>query len=98
MFGVWLGIMSQVALFVSSNLKEIGDNKRLWKTVPPYFSDKDNKSSKITLVEDNIVRADEKRVADLMNKYFINITKNLNLKAPVNNTTDDIQSMKIILV
>ena len=28
-----------------------------------------------------------------MNKYFINITKNLNLKAPINNTTDDIQSL-----
>ena len=28
-----------------------------------------------------------------MNKYFINITKNLNLKAPIINTTDDIQSL-----
>ena len=27
-----------------------------------------------------------------MNKYFINITKNLNLKAVIN-TTDDIQSL-----
>ena len=38
-----------------------------------------------------MVIADEKRVAELMNKYFINITKNLNLKAPIINTTDDIQ-------
>ena len=28
-----------------------------------------------------------------MNKYFINITKNLNLKAPLINTTDDIHSL-----
>ena len=28
-----------------------------------------------------------------MNKHFINITKNLNLKAPTNNTADDIQSL-----
>ena len=28
-----------------------------------------------------------------MNKYFINITKNLNSKAPVINTTDDIQCL-----
>ena len=28
-----------------------------------------------------------------MNKYFINITKNLNLRAPINNTTDEIQSL-----
>ena len=37
--------------------------------------------------------ADKKRVAELMNKYFINITNNLNLKAPIINTIDDIQSL-----
>ena len=40
-----------------------------------------------------IVIVDDKRVSELMNKYFINITKNLNLKAPIINTTDDIQSL-----
>ena len=81
------------AYFEKLNIKEIGDNKTFWETVRPYFSDKDNKSSKITLVENNIVIADEERVAELMNKYFVNITKNLNLKAPIINTTDDIQSL-----
>ena len=75
------------AYFEKLNIKEIGDNKTFWKTTWPYFSDKDNKSSKITLVENNIVIADKKRVSELMNKYFINITKNLNLKAPVINTS-----------
>ena len=28
-----------------------------------------------------------------MNKYFINITENINLKAPIINTTDDILSL-----
>ena len=41
----------------------------------------------------NIVIANEKQVAELMNKYFINITKKLNLKAPIINTTDDVQSL-----
>ena len=81
------------AYFEKLNIKEIGDTKTFWKTTWPYFSDKDNKSSKITLVENNIVIADEERVAELMNKYFVNITKNLNLKAPIINTTDDIQSL-----
>ena len=63
-------------------------NKAFWKIIRPYFNDKHNKSSKITLVENNIVTADEKRVAELMNTYFIN----LNLKAPIINTTD-IQSL-----
>ena len=52
------------AYFEKLNIKKTGDNKTFWKTVRPYFSDKDNKSSKITLVENNIVIADEKRVAE----------------------------------
>ena len=46
------------AYFKKLNIKEIGDNKTFQKTVQPYFSDKDNKSSKITLVENNVVIAD----------------------------------------
>ena len=79
--------------FEKLNIKEIGDNKTFWKTVRQYFSDKDDKSSEITLVENNFVIADEKRVAESMNKYFINIRKSLILKAPIINTADDIQSL-----
>ena len=73
------------AYFEKLSVKEIGGNKTFRKTVWPYFNDKDNKSSKII--------ADEERVAELMNKYFINIAKNLNLKVQVIKTTDDIQSL-----
>ena len=76
--------------FEKLNIKEIRDNKTFWKTLRPFFK---NKSSKITLAKNNIVIADEKIVAELMNKYFINITKNLNLKASIINTTDDIRSL-----
>ena len=81
------------AYFEKLSIKEISDNKTFWKTIRPYFSDKNNKFSKITLVENNIVIVDEKRVGELINKYFINITKYLNLKAPIINTTDDILSL-----
>ena len=63
------------------------------ETVRPYFSNKGNKSTKTTLVENNIVIAYKKRAAELMNKYFINIIRNLNFKATIINTTDDIQSL-----
>ena len=81
------------ACFEKLSIKEISDNKTFWKTIRPYFSDKNNQFSKITLVENNIVIVDEKRVGELINKYFINITKYLNLKAPIINTTDDILSL-----
>ena len=83
------------------NIKEIGDNKTFYKTVRPYLSDKDNKSSKITLAENNIFIADEKELQDQWTN-ILNITKNLNLKDPIINRTDDSQFltkiMKIILV
>ena len=64
--------------FEKLNIKEIGDNKTLWKTFRSYFSDKDNKSSKITLVEKGC---------------HSGWKKSLNLKARIINTTDDIQSL-----
>ena len=78
---------------VYRSYKSFNIDKTFWKTVRPYFSDKGRKSSKITLVENNIIIADEKRVSELINKHFINITKNLNLIAPIIDTTDDIQSL-----
>ena len=44
-------------------------------------------------IENNIAIADEKRVAELTNKYFKNIIKNLNSKAPIINAIDDIQPL-----
>ena len=65
------------------------------ENTPAIFSDENNKSSKITLIENNIFIADEKRITEqlLQNNYFITITKNLYLKVPIINTTDDIQSL-----
>ena len=71
----------------------LSDNRAFQKTDRPYFSDKDKKSSTISLFENNIFRADEQRVSELLNKYFINITKSFSLIAPIINTTDDIQSL-----
>ena len=60
--------------------KQVSDNKVFWKKVEPSFSDKSTNSSKITLVEKNSIIVDEKKIANIMNNYFNNITKTLNLK------------------
>ena len=49
-------------------------------SVNPFFSDKGSNSSKITLVEENNIISDEEEIANIMNNYFINVTKTLNLK------------------
>ena len=56
------------------------DNKKLWKTIKPLFSNKGLNSNKLVLREKDVVVADEKTLATLMNNYFVNITVNLDLK------------------
>ena len=65
--------------FNNLNIKQVSDNKLFWKSVKPFFSDKASSSSKITLVEENNI-IDEEEIPNIMNNYFINVTKILNLK------------------
>ena len=56
------------------------DNKKFWKTIKPFFSNKGLNSNKLMLREKDVVVADEKALATLMNNYFVNITADLDLK------------------
>ena len=62
------------------NIKQVSDNKLYRKSVKPFFNDKGFNSSKITLVEENNIISDEEEIANIMNNYFINVTKTLNFK------------------
>ena len=66
--------------FNGLNIKQLSDNKFSRKSVKPFFNDKESNSSKITLVEENNIVSDEGEIANIMNNYFINATKTLNLK------------------
>ena len=61
--------------FNSLNIKQVSDNKLFWKSVKPFFNDKGSNSSKITLVEENNIISDEEEIANIINNYFINVTK-----------------------
>ena len=70
-------------------IQDIRDNKKFWKTIRPYFRDKGYNQTKITIVKKCSIITDEKKIATLMNNYFINITKKLHLKpSTVPNTSD----------
>ena len=63
-------------------MQDIRDNKKFWKTIRPYFSDKGYNQTKITIVEKDSIITDKK-------KKIANITKNLDLKpSTVSNTSD----------
>ena len=66
--------------FQNLNVKDLSDNKEFWKTIKPYFSNKGLNSNKMLLIEKGEFVSDEKHLASIVNKFFINITKILNLK------------------
>ena len=66
--------------FSNINVKEVSDNKTFWKSVKPFFSNKGLNSNNILLKEGNEIVNDDGKIAFIMNMYFTNITKHMNLK------------------
>ena len=64
------------------------DNKKFWKTIYLFFSNKSLNSNKLKLREKNVVLNDEKALATLMNNYFVNVTADLDLKRDRENFYD----------
>ena len=83
--------------FQKLNIKDLTDNKKLWKIVKPFFSNKGLSSNKLTLREKDVLITDEKTLATLMNKYFVNITADLDLKRDSETLSDTSISVSSIL-
>ena len=66
--------------FNNLNPKVITDNKKFWSAVKPLFSDKSKAMNTIVLYEKGKIRKNYKRVSEVLNKYFANLTKSLKLK------------------
>ena len=62
------------------DLKNIEDNKKFWKTVKPFASDKFTKSSKISLLDNGTVVSDDSEIANIFKNFFKNAVTSLNLK------------------
>ena len=56
--------------FNSLNPLVISDNKKFWKTVKPFFSNKGNYGNKIKLVENEEIIDDNIKVAEELNNFF----------------------------
>ena len=61
--------------FFYSNLNTniLTENRTFWKTVKPFLTDKTNKTSRITLIEEERVISQDYLIAKTFSKYFINI-------------------------
>ena len=66
--------------FESLDLKNIDDNRKLWKTIKLFFTEKSVGNEKIILEKDNDILDDNKVIADSYSNFFSKIIRNLNLQ------------------
>ena len=57
----------------------VTDNKKFWKTVKPFFSDKSQSKNKIVLIEDETIISNDLEVAETMNEFFVSVTDSLGI-------------------
>ena len=53
----------------------IADNKNIWKTVKPLFSDKISHEDMISLTEDGKIITEDLQMAEIFKNYFSNVTR-----------------------
>ena len=71
---------SKTRPFNNLNVKDVTENKHLWRTIKPFFTDKTKNSNNIILTENiQTIREDEK-ICKIFNTYFTNVTKGLKLR------------------
>ena len=68
--------------------KNVIDNRKFWKTVKPMLSNKFVNNEKITLVDNEKIITNDKEIAKVLNDFFSNIIKTLNI--PKKDHTDSI--------
>ena len=78
--------------FQKINLKDLSDNRKFWKTINPFFSNKVLNSYKLMLKENSRLISKEKELATAMNTIFVNITESLDLKKHDDSSLNPISS------
>ena len=61
------------------DLKDINDNKKFWATVKPLFSNKIKLAENIFLDEPVEIIINEVKVANVFNKYFVNMVPSMGI-------------------
>ena len=79
-------------------MNSVLDNKKFWRTVKPFFTDKVQTSSSILFVEDEKTITNNSEVAEIFNEFFTNITKTIDIApcecilAPADQLLDPIEN------
>ena len=86
--------------YTKLNINNITDNRKFWKTMKPFFSDKGVNTSKITLIEDNQIISADDRVAETLNSFFDETVKLKKLELTsdfIVNPNDNVDAIDVII-
>ena len=61
-------------------MKDVTENKQFWKTIKPFFTEKNKATNNIILTENNQRLWEDKAICQIFNTYFTNVTKGLKLR------------------
>ena len=59
--------------------ENVTNNKNFGQSIKPFFSEKRSTHNKITLVEQDLILDKNYHVAEVLNKFFIDVVSNLNI-------------------
>ena len=76
-------------------MKDLSGNRKFWKTIKPFFSNKGLNSNKLMLKENNRLITEEKELVTVMYTFFVNITESLDLKKDNDSSLNPINSENI---
>ena len=76
----------------SIDISLVTDNKKFWKTVKPFFSDRSQSQNKIVLTAGERIMSNDVEVEETMNEFFVTVTDSLGINQNFNdeNATDGI--------
>ena len=61
-------------------MKHLNNTRKFWKIIKPFFFDKGMNFNKMMILEEDKLLSEEGSIAEVMNNYFVDISKSLNLK------------------
>ena len=88
--------------FGQLDMKHLNDSRKFCNIIKPFSSEKGVNSNKMMIIEKNKLLSEKRSIAEFINKYFVDISKGLNLKdcseTNVDNTGSNIRySLKNVL-
>ena len=80
--------------FNSLNPSVISGNRKFWKILKPFFSNKGNYGNKIELVENEEVIDDDTKVAEELNNFFKTAVASLDIHGNLH-TVENVENMSV---